>query len=581
MRSRWIGLLLLLSQAAAAGELEKAARDFGADAARYEVLENVMVPMTDGVRLSTAVMYPKGDVKAPTVLLRTPYVMAEELAKPLFRKFFENNYAVVMQNERGTHASEGDFHFLGGARKDGYQTLSWIAAQPWSNGRVGTLGCSSAAENQLALGAMRHPAHRAMIAQAAGAGIGSIPGVTSQGLFYKNGVPVLAPWAEWYATYGRRNGPKGTAFQAEFKEAMRTLPSVDALKSLGLAPGDFEAFLARTPSDPQWRNVDLITSDDTNAVPTLNVNSWGDVGPWETLKLFEFQQHHPDQYLIMAPTAHCDMLKATENTMTGDRSVGDARLPYADMYVAWFDRHLKGDSRAFTGQPKVRAYLMGANVWLTGDKWPLPGTKSERFYFHSKGRLLPESPRDAQKPDEFVDDPANPVPSWGGGCCDRRVFRDQTEIEKRPDVLVYSTPAFTKGLAVMGEVTATLFVSTTAKDTDVAVKLVYVNAAGTPYNLHDTMVRLRYRDGVDAPKLAEAGKVYRVEVTGLVSGNYFAPGDRLRVEIAGSNFPNHERNLHTGGENHTADEPRVARTRIYHDAKQASFISVPVYPKGP
>jgi uncharacterized protein len=591
-------------------QLELAAREFGADVNRYTVEEQVMVPMRDGVRLSTAVIRPKSGPAAATVLIRTPYEMVGELRKSFYRRLFANDYAVVMQNERGTHWSEGQFRFLGSARNDGYDTLSWIAAQPWSNGKVGTYGCSSAAENQLLLGTMRHPAHRAMIAMSAGAGVGSIPGVHSQGLFFKSGVPTFAPWARWYAIYGHRYRPQlpadlpdgqrqrvtsaysseatkldGEAFETAINAALRTLPSAKVLNALGLSATDFETFMSMAPTDARWSAVDLITKNDSQAVPTLNVNTWGDVGPYETLKLFEFQQQHPDQYLIMSGTAHCDMLKATENTIVGERAVGDARLPYEDLYLAWFDHHLKGRENTFEREPKVRAYLMGASTWVSGRKWPLEGMREQRYYLHSGGRanslfgdgaLAREPPRSVQSPDELIADPTHPVPSIGGGCCDRKVFRDQSDIEARHDVLVYSTPAFESGLAVVGEIKAVLHVSTSVKDADIAVKLADVYPDGRAFNLHDTIYRLRYRDGFDTPKPAQPHEVYQIEITGLVTGNYFAPGHRLRVEIAGSNFPNHERNLHTGGRNYDETEGVVAHTRVYHDPKRASYITIPV-----
>lgn len=613
-----LGLLLwsALSQAEPLprSTLERAAREFGAIEGRYVVDELIMVPMRDGVRLSTAVIRPDNDARHPVVLVRTPYDFPGELSKSFFRTLFANGYAVVMQNERGTHWSEGSFHFLGRAREDGYDTLSWIAKQEWSNGKVGTYGCSSAAENQLGLATMRHPAHRAMIAMSSGAGIGSIPGVPSQGLFYKNGVPMFVAWAEWYATYGHElrptlpealstedrkrlaltyNPEQGRRTEAELDAALRDslaqLPSRDVLRRLGLPRTDFDTYITRGPADPQWESLGLITARDAGAIPALNVNSWGDMAPYETVKLFEFQQAHPGQHLIMAPTAHCDMMKAAENTMTGDRAVGDARLPYEEIFLQWFDSHLKTDRpqrEASAALPKVRSFLLGANRWLIADQWPLPGGRKQHLYLESggnansrygDGRLAEAVSQGEQAADRFVSDPAAPVPSVGGSCCTRSIFRDQSAVESRRDVLVYSTPPLQQGIAAIGDIDAVLYVSATSPDADIALKLIDVYPDGRAFNVSDTIFRLRYRDGFDKPTPLVPGEVYKVEIRGLTTSNYFAPGHRLRIEVAGSNFPNYERNLQTGGNNYDESQPQVATITVLHDREHPSHLTFTAY----
>lgn len=596
-------------------KLERAAREFGAMEGRYVIEELVMVPMRDGVRLETAVIRPANDGRHPVVLVRTPYEFPGELSKSFFRTLFANGYAVVMQHERGSHWSEGSFHFLGRAREDGYDTLSWIAQQPWSNGRVGTYGCSSAAENQLGLATLRHPAHRAMIAMSSAAGIGRIPGMPSRSLFYRNGVPMYQPWADWYATFGHgarptmpaelseevrksialnygpeKNRPSGPEFDAAVRASLEQLPSKDALRRLGLPPTDFDVYMTRAPGDPAWDSLGLISARDTAAIPSLNVNSWGDMAPYETMKLFEFQQAHPEQYLIMAGTAHCDMLKATENTMTGDRSVGDARLPYEQIYLEWFDRHLKADTKATrsakAAQPKVRSYLLGANRWLVADQWPLPGGEKYSLYLGSGGKansrfgdgtLAGKAPQSEGSADRFVSDPAAPVPSWGGACCTRSIFRDQAAIEARQDVLVYSTTPVSHGAAIIGDIDAVLYVSVTAPDADIALKLVHVYPDGRAMNLSDTIFRLRYRDSFDQPKPLVPGEVYRVEIKGLATSNYWQIGEQLRLEIAGSNFPNYERNLQTGGNNYDETKPQAATITVWHDRDHPSHLTFTTY----
>ena len=577
----------------------------------------IMVPMRDGVRLSTAVIRPTAGDRLPTVLIRTPYLKEGEVGAPVFSRLVREGYALVIQNERGTEWSEGTHRFLAGARTDGYDALSWIAAQPWSNGRVGTIGCSSSAEHQLALAAMNHPAHRAMIPMSAGAGIGAIPGVSSQGLWYKGGVPQLGPWAGWYVGSGHANRPKFPSHVsqdervrlADFYSAypkpegerygvgsvsgairgdttlgmLGHLPSGQVLRAAGAPETDFDTFMTMSPTDVRWLAIDFIRDGDRPRVPGLHVNGWHDVGAFETLKLVEYLKDAPNQYLIMAPTSHCAMTSATANYKTGERPIGNAALPYEDLFVKWFDHWLKDKPSDVLNRPKVQAFLEGANAWKTYEAIPVPGAKPVKLYLRSNGRaqslrgtgrLAFEAP--AEEPsDSVVSDPMHPVPSRGGGCCDRDAVRDQRPVEARSDVLVYSTEPLKQGIAVMGEVKVVVYVSSSALDTDVAIKLTDVYPDGRAFNLYDAMQRLRYREGFDRSVPLEPGKVYPVEITGLVAGNYFAPGHRIRIEVAGSSFPGYERNLQTGGNNYDETRSVVAVNRIHHSTGRASYLELP------
>ncbi len=578
----------------------------------------IMVPMRDGARMSTAVIRPAADgAKRPTIFIRTPYLKENELlgSRELYGAAVRRGYAIVVQNERGTEWSEGRHRFLTGARNDGYDALSWIAAQPWSNGRVGTIGCSSSAEHQLALMATNHPAHRAAIPMSPGAGIGAIPGVSTQGLFYKGGVPQLGPWAGWYAGFGHVNRPKmprdvsqdelirladyyspnpkpeadryglpsvSGAMQGkgDVGGALAYLPSGDVLRQAGVPETDFDMFMTMSPTDVRWLAIDFIRDGDRPKVPALYVNGWHDVGAFETVKLYEYVRDTPNQYLIMAPTSHCAMTRATADYQTGERPIGNAAQPYTDIFLAWFDHWLKDGPADVLNRPKVQAFLEGGNRWLALPSFPVPDAKPTKFYLSSTGRaqslkgngLLTPEPSVGSTPDSLVSDPKNPVPSRGGGCCDRDAVRDQRPVEARSDVLVYSTAPLIRGLSVMGEVTGTLFVSSSALDTDVMVKLIDVYPDGRAFNLYDAALRLRYREGFDRPAPLVPGKVYPVEISGLVAGNYFAPGHRIRIEIAGSSFPGFERNLQTGGRNYDEKVPVVAVNRIH----PGSFFTFPV-----
>jgi putative CocE/NonD family hydrolase len=585
--------------------LEASARGLGADTTRYG-FDYLMLPMRDGARLATIVIRPTADGRYPTLLVRSPYPNAlPDAFGGLFKALFEKDYAVVLQNERGSEWSEGEFGFLARTTADGQDTLDWIEGQGWSNGRVGMHGCSSTAENQLKLAAIGHPALRACVPMSSGAGIGDIPGAEgTRGLFYRGGVPMLGTWALWHGPYGVRRRPKlpGVAGDAELGQLMRRYsasaqdfrdpgyaaalakslaqaPSGEVLRRMGWPLTGLEDFIA-SPTDPSWDAVDLIDASHTGATPSVNVNGWLDVGAYETVKLFEFQQHHPDQYLIMAPTGHCQMTRTAKDAKLGDRPAGDTTFGYDEVFAAWFDRWLRDDAGAWKPMPKVQVFLMGAGTWLTGETWPLPDTQERPLYLGSgqgaatlwgDGMLLPD-PGGAGS-DEFFADPHNPVPSIGGDLgTGGPVCADQRPAECRADVLVYSTPALDRPVSVAGDVSAELYVSADVPDADVFVKLVDVYPDGTAYNLAQTTLRLRYRDGTGHPASLVPGQVYRVALRGITTANFFAPGHQIRIEVAGSSFPNADRNWHAGGRNDLATDGPVAHLTLHRGGDHPSRI---------
>ena len=591
--------------------LETSARSIGATPNRY-LVDYLMLPMRDEVRLATVVIRPKAGGRYPTVMIRTPYAMTSfDRIDGLFRRLFDADYAVIVQNERGSEWSEGEFGFLTNTTADAIDTLDWIEAQDWSNGRVGLHGCSSTAENQLKLGAIGHRALAACVPMSSGAGIGSIPGARwHQGLFYRGGIPMLKTWALWHAPFGIRLRPKLPAvdsddersrtfrrfsvsapdfrlpeYMAALDRSTRQAPSSQVLRRMGAPLTGFEEFMAAGPTGKAWETVDLIDASHTGATPSININGWMDLGAYETVKLFEFQQHHPHQYLIMAPTEHCRMTVTSADAKLGDRPVGDTRFPYDEIMTSWFNRWLRDQADEWKPMPKVQVFLMGAGVWLAGDCWPLPQTEERFLYLTSTsgantlwgdGALLPEPGADAA--DVVIADPRNPVPSIGGGLAtDSPVCADQRMIECRNDVLVYSTAALEEPVSIVGDVSAELYVAADVPDTDVFVKLVDVYQDGTAYNLADGCLRLRYRDGVDSPASLVPGVIYRIEVTGITTANYFPAGHRIRVEIAGANFPLADRNWHTGGDNEQADDGPIASITIHHGADRPSRIRFRAY----
>jgi putative CocE/NonD family hydrolase len=592
--------------------------------------EKILVPMRDGVRLDTNVFFPReGEPPYPVVLMRSPYQLENildlwvEHGEP--QLFLENGYALIFQNERGRYWSEGEYTLLAGAREDGYDTIEWIVKQPWSNGKVGTLGCSSSAENQLGLATMGHPGHAAAIAGAPGAGIGVIGEFHEQGNFYQGGAIQLlfASWYNDWVFYGGKGHIQRPGFPTDlsrddrirvsrfftlrrsdpdldYRAFFRHLPVADMLKNVNGPVTDWEEFSRRTPGDPAWRDTDFVNEGDTFGVPMLWMFSWYDIGVAPNIALYNYAREHTssarargNQLMVMSPMPHCDFGQETESTVVGERNLGDARFDYEQLYLDWFGYWLKGDENEVLGRPRVHYFLMGANEWRTGDVWPPAGTEIMTWYLDSAGHAnslfgdgtLSTTPPSAAASDTLVYDPSLPVPTRGGGACcqgDEAVpgSFDQSDLEVRIDVLVYTSPPLEEALEVIGFIETVLHVSSDARDTDFTMKLVDVDTEGRAWNVEDTILRARYREGYDKTVSMEEGEVYEIRLGPIATANTFRKGHRIRVEISSSNFPRLDRNLNTGGNNFDESEYRRARNTIHHSPEYRSRITLPVVTTG-
>jgi hypothetical protein len=530
-------------------------------------------------------------------------------------------------NERGQFFSEGNYDILGPPLSDGYQEFSWIASQPWSNGKVGTIGCSSTAEWQLAVTAMGNPADAAFIPQGFGAGVGRVGPFYEQGNWYRGGA-VQMLFIDWL--YGVQNQvrplfPPNTS-QADLIRASRAFdlaakfPRVDWSKALWHLPekdiieavhgphGIFAdpmpvatggAMIERTPNDPAWYKGGLWNDSMKINVPGLWVMSWYDIATAPNLAAYNFVRKtaRPDiankQYAIIFPTGHCAYGRASEHTIVGERDMGDARLDMDALTYGWFDHFLKGeDNHILETMPRVRYYVMGANRWEQSDTWPPEGAEPLTFYLSSAGKansifgdgLLATAPPAQDQGDRFTYDPMNPVMSHGGNlCCEGNAVTpgsfDQRRMETRHDILVYTTKPFEHGTEVSGPINVTLYVSSDAKDTDFTVKLLDVYPDGPAYNLDENIQRMRYRNGYDKPlEWMEPGKVYKVALQPIQTSNYFAAGHALRIEVSSSNFPRFDRNLNTGGNNYDEAKGVTAHNQVHHSARYPSKITLTVVP---
>jgi putative CocE/NonD family hydrolase len=296
---------------------------------------------------------------------------------------------------------------------------------------------------------------------------------------------------------------------------------------------------------------------------------------------------------VIAPTLHCRYTRATENTIVGERNMGDARLNYDDQIYAWFDIWLKGEQNDFKEKtPRVQYYTMGMNKWQNANTWPPESAQMTTFYLNSggkanslfgDGKLTKSKPQKEQK-DTYTYDPLNPVKSYGGNvCCTGNAVEggsfDQRQMETRQDILVYTSDPLEKGVEVTGFIESTLYVSSDARDTDYTIKLIDVYPDGRAYNLDETIQRARYRESYEKEVWMKNGDIYKIDLTPMSTSNYFEKGHRIRIEVSSSNFPRFTRNLNTGGNNYDEKEAVVAQNTIHHGGKYPSQIRLPIVNK--
>ena len=571
----------------------------------FRIEHDVMIPMPDGVRLATNLYFPRkavtdGSVKLPVVLIRVPYDKNNHgggLA-PAY-DFAAHGYVVAIQDVRGKYASEGRFTPSKDDAADGSATIDWLAAQPWSNGKVGTIGCSALGEAQIFLSRMRNPRHAAMIPIGAGGAMGSAAGRYTYFGQYEGGIYNLGSGFGWFLREGGKTPNAEFTAEVDMPQAIRGLPSGGLLRKHRPDPTDFDDFISKPLGDPFWRSLGYISDEDRFNTPALVINTWQDQTVADTLVLAEVmkrnavteeaRRHH---HVIIGPGNHCQYFGPNQTMNVGEFRVGpNALAPLSKWQVQWFEHWLNGAE--LPEFPAYRFYVMGADRWVDSEQWPPANVTYRAWYLDGegaansragKGELLSVPPAAASF-DEFTYDPLNPVPTRGGPiCCTNdpgqvQGMVDQAPVESRDDVLVYTSPALESPLIIAGPLRAEIYVSSSAKDTDFTAKLVDVFPDGRALNIQEGALRLRYRDSFVEPRLATPGEVYRVSVDMRAIAYQLPAGHRLRLQISSSNFPRLERNLNTGGNNHDESEPVIARNRVWRAPNYPSAVILPVMPE--
>ncbi|MEW6299807.1 MAG: CocE/NonD family hydrolase, partial [Thermodesulfobacteriota bacterium] len=576
---------------------------------RYRVIIDKDLPMRtrDGVTLYADVYRPDAPGRFPVLVVRTPYDKSQEMALTEKDYFPSRGYVVVVQDTRGRFRSGGDFYPFIHEAEDGYDTIEWAAALPWSDGHVGTVGQSYLGLVQYFAAPLRPPHLRAMSPV-------SGPVTYFENCVYRRGVFELG-WMLAYFTFMARNTleRKGLYEQRRAtldsylshpevpispfkKEVYRHLPLRDWEERLKDGAPYFADFLRHSTDGPYWWAVDLRRQFHNVNVPMLHVGSWYDAFQYDTLTMFTGLREHamtPEarrgQKLLMGPWAHLLPYAAPTSQGTGDIDFGpEALIELHAIQCRWFDYFLKGIDNGVLDEAPIRLFVMGENRWRDEYEWPLARTRYTNFYLHSEGkanslrgngRLSLTTPGE-EPPDRYLYDPQDPVPTRGGTTLGLAmgVF-DQTKIEERADVLVYTGDVLTEALEVTGPITLKLFAASSAPDTDFTAKLVDVRPDGYAQNIAEGVIRARFRESLTHPTLLTPERVYAYTLDLWSTSHVFKAGHRLRLEVSSSNFPRYDRNPNTGHEFGADAEVRTAQQTIFHAPRYPSHLVLPVIPR--
>jgi putative CocE/NonD family hydrolase len=641
-----------LNRLAAAFTLAGAAQA-RAQAAPYEVLleSNIRVAVRDGVRLATDVYRPARAGKAapgrfPVILERTPYgrnvtsfrdITQANPKTPKTRAevaavYVKQGYVVVFQDCRGRYDSEGEFVKYLSEGADGFDTCRWLVAQPWSDGRIGTMGLSYAAHTQGALACLNPPGLKAMVLDCGGFSNAYQDGIRQGGAFELKQVT----WAYnlgLESPEAQKDPRLMAALKAvDLKAWFGSMPWKDGHTPLSLIPG-YEAYVLdqwrHGTFDAYWKQVGIYAAgsyDRYSDAAMIHMSGWYDAYSLSTTDNYvalSKTKTGPIR-LIMGPWTH----GARSTPYAGDIEFGPGATldalghgDYDTQRLAWFDRHLKGTSKT-DPDPPVRIFVMGGGPdgqgigrktpegrlmhggrWRTEPAWPIADAKPTAFHLHADGALSTAAPAAGAEPFTYDFDPNHPVPSIGGtitsgeplmrgGGFDQRegptVFGARAPylpLEARPDVLVFETAPLKEDLEVTGAIEANLWIASDGPDTDFTIKLIDVYPPSEDYpqgyalNLTDAILRCRYRDSWEKPSMMTPGQVYPIKLTAFPTSNLFKAGHRIRLDIASSNFPHFDVNPNTGAPEGTGLTRRVAKNSVYVDASRPSHVVLPVVPR--
>lgn len=598
---RTLAVTVLLAGLAACGSSDAPSADAESRAAGPVVERDVGVPMRDGAVLRADVFRPAGPGPFPVLIYRTPYgkaAAAESYDTHL--DAVDRGYAVVLQDVRGRYASAGLFDPYRNEGKDGYDTIEWAAAESWSNGAVGTYGLSYPGAVQW-LAALEAPPHLDAMAPA-------MTFSSPRNFFYMNGLFDLS-WLPWiYVNIapdtrerldlpGSRRPDEAAAAWPSVADAYRDhLPLADLPYLRAEAPYYFE-WLRHPPEDAWWDWAEIRGRYAEVDAAVLNLSGWYDeaYGPEGAVTNFNGLQEarksgkRRGNHLLLGPWTHG--VGATMSTQAGDVDFGpDAAIDYDDEILDFFDHYLRGIDNRFASDAPVRYFVMGENRWYGAAHWPPAGKQSESLYLGDSGNGFLQlrenlAPPGASSSSSFTADPANPVadPFATFGPHDYRSLAEgslaEGSLAERNDLLTFDSEPLTRELRVAGAIEAVVYASCNCRDFDLWVRVFDVHPDGRAINLMspgNDVLRASYRQPAAGRQLIEPGTIYELRLQNLLTGNLFAPGHRIRVQVSASLAPHFSRNLQTGKSETSDSVSQRATISIHHDRERPSAIRMPI-----
>ncbi|HSW57529.1 MAG TPA: CocE/NonD family hydrolase [Dehalococcoidales bacterium] len=568
---------------------------------------NVPAKMRDGTILYADVYRPDQPAKFPAILTRLPYnknisfPAGSGYMNPI--RYARAGYAVVVQDVRGTGASEGQANFWHQESEDGYDSVEWLAAQPWCDGQVGMFGFSYFGHTQLTA-AVTRPAHLKAICPSQTYSVAhSFPFSLRGDKFRFQIHPIWSLMISNLALLRSQADPARTRTLANtlmklvdnIKEQYSFLPLKDApaaklIDSMGMMPS-YADILLHKDDEAWWQELAGPLPLEKINVPAYHIAGWYDVdtlpGVIQTYQRIiensESEVARSNQKLIIGPWIHTAEMLSKVGELEFGMSASGAVVDMAGLHIRWFDRWLKELDNGISAEPPVRIFVMGENRWRFENEWPLARTRYTPYYFHSRGRansqfgdgLLNTLPPDEEPFDSYLYDPRHPVPSQEMGM---GAFNQQA-VEERPYVLVYTSAVLQTDLEVTGPVVISLFAATSAVDTDFSAKLVDVWPDGKAYNVAEGIIRAGYRESGRELKPVEPGQINQYNLSLGATSNVFKSGHRIRVEISSSDFPKWDRNLNTGHPIGQDAQIQLALQSIFHQPGYPSHILLPVIPR--
>jgi len=550
---------------------------------------NVAMKTRDGVTLRADVFHPKEPGTYPVILLRTPYNKYSNVNEGL--KGAARGYVFIIQDVRGREASEGEWYPFKYEAADGYDAVEWAAGLPYSNGKVALFGGSYPGATQM-LAATSSPPHL----------VAMFPEITGSNYYnhwaYQGGAfmrGLAQAWASALSINEHVRKIAGTAGIANWDpmRAPADYQLVDVGSTKDLARFYFD-WIKHPTYDDYWKQWAIDEQFGKIMVPAIHIAAWYDLFQDGGIRNYRGIKQHggteaarQGQRLVIVPGGHSGF-----GSKIGEVDFGpNAVFSTWELAFRWFDWQMKGIDTGIAKEKPVKIFVMGENVFRDEDEWPLARAVSTRYFLHSGGHantldgdgVISLAAPQQETADQYVYDPANPVPTHGGAILGipnpPGGAYDQREVERRPDVLVYTSAPFEKPTEVTGPMSLEAYVSSSAVDTDLVGKIVDVAPDGRAINLSEGILRLRYRNSFERAEFLTPGQVYKVTVDLWSTSNLFLAGHRLRLEVSSGSFPRFDRNLNTADYPGTATTGVKATNVIYHDQAHPSVLVLPVVPR--